>query len=513
MSTAENNKTVVGGVELTNVNYDGECTSEEAQKILDCYISGLESIKDFLLKQLRRVAIYSIEKRQKKRLTPTVKLSIVNVGTCVEVKYSLDALISEYHFYIGAYDIMRIVGETGIDPIDACRRLATHEMLHITLGHLSKSFQRDIHRNIMKENFYQAQNVLDFSCLLTRDQMDDLKRAHPKPNGTVLNIAEDLYINETIGVDMCGITPKIYGLPSGLDELGYYSIIFQILNAEEPGTVPGFNSMGLHTHVSDYYHNIAEDIKDLYASATLQRNEFDVTIVIDSNEFQGSADGKMQDYDATTCFEEHERFKEGKMFGKGQGYRHGDVSRLSKAKTGIWKECNDILNELSKAHQLQKLSLVGKTESWTHFNNRRKQGVGVGSMCIPGKMETKGAIERKITMNNVLFVDVSGSMYDELDAIFAFCEVAIKKLNLTVVFYDTQIVAIYDRNNLDEMEPFVAGGTCAYKAVKEYQENHKNISNLYIITDAEDATLPAVVNEWNTTIWKVLNHHIYKIKG
>ena len=197
----------------------------------------------------------------------------------------------------------------------------------------------------------------------------------------------------------------------------------------------------------------------------------------------------------------YDKMYEDAKFSDKKGNLPDYAQKMTCSKSGIWKEFNDILNELSSSTEM-KLSFIDRYDSWTKFNNRKE-----GDFLYPGKREKFGSTERKIEAQYVIFVDVSGSMTEVIDPLFSFCYFALERLNIKIVFYDTQIVKIFEKGDDIELEPFVAGGTSAYSAVHEYCEKFKKPTRIFIISDCYD-DYGKLIDEFNVKIWQVKGIHI-----
>lgn len=212
-------------------------------------------------------------------------------------------------------------------------------------------------------------------------------------------------------------------------------------------------------------------------------------------EFNSSRDAKKKE------------FTDKQVFSNLQGNIPSYAQKMNIAQTGIWKEFKDLLAELIKIQQNMKVSLVEKIDNWCKFNNRKDS-----SLMYPGKHEVKGAIERKIETKPVLFIDISGSMADVIEPLFTFCYFVLSKIDIELVFYDTEIQYIYKNSKEIKLEPFVCGGTNALNAIKQYEQKYQPPKVIFILSDCFDYTLSEIIKKYNAKVWKINKTHISRYK-
>lgn len=475
------------------------------------------SIEDFSRIYKNKIEIFT--KKISRQFKSLVKMNeednlfidIVPSGTSIEIK-EIDSdipnkdKIKNITLKIGYCEIMLAINNTELDIFEVFCKLVTHEYLHVLCGHFDKNILDQIFYSVHKGRVKGYYN----------NNIDGLRRAFIVENtksynvnncisDEILNIAGDFEINNLINFPGNPfLRAKDFDLPEGLSTLEYYAIIYYTLISFPKDEIKfgNFSSTGEQNFIANYFINSRSKIKELFVNNYMGSSD-KKTSIIDNSNFE-----PMQNryFDENKMEQERKDSSFNKNF---QSNLPDYVHKMSFSKSGIWKEFNDIINDISFSSEM-KLSFVDRYDSWTKFNNRKNDYNG--NLLYPGKREKKGSIERKIDFSYVLFVDVSASMLNVIDPLFTFCYYALEKLNITLVFYDTKIVHIYNKGSEIKLEAFIAGGTDAYASVKEYEEKFKKPTKVFILSDCEDATLSNIEQDYDCKIWCINGTHITPFK-
>ena len=492
------------------------------KNFLNVYGFDIQDHIRYVQKQFRNIYVYKKEKNNgwKSRKHNSVNVKIVESGTQVRFEEFHEEAV--FTLFIGYADVVNVAKELEMDLFDAFCKLVSHEYLHFLLDHLTEDFAKFMHYFVRKSTNprYYWNHTDDRDPIFTcKDETPGNDNYDP----IMANMAEDMYINWMIDMKGYGLRAKEFGLPEGLTEVHYYSIIYHLLNSYPAGEVKTqwFQSKGLDTYLSEHYMPFRELVLKQYlfccaregavSKEMLKAHGFEV---IEAQGGQNSMDIESQigkvNYESDN--EAREEEKRNNAINRAQGNVPAGAQKMHAAKSGIWKSFYDLLRELERDHQKQKLSKVDKVQNWTKFNNR-KDGYG---MMYPGKSEVRGAMERKIMDSTVLFVDVSGSMAEVIEPLFTFCYLALQKCELDLVFYDTEIKAIFSNENVLKLEPFVCGGTDCYAAVKQYEAQKRRPTKVYVLSDCYDSTLHALRQDYgneSTSIWKITRTRLKKWEG
>ena len=506
--------------------------SDEIELFLSVYRNSFEQLKNDLSKQFTRLGVckykYVRNSNEITAMQTVFDLHMEESGTRIQVSLDGAKNMIHYDLFLGFFDILTFSERNDLDIFECAKILATHEYMHMMLGHLDADHASDIQMYVLnnyesklfvsniwllngpKDQIFGAADELDQQELRAIKEMygvarhSDGRTEYLEPN--IANIAFDMMVNSLIGMKNGVIRPEDCGMPQDLEDRHYYSVLFWTLMSFPNGEVPGLRTFGVLTHISEHYMPYRDTMRDMYVQARQQRTQCgDQKIEFPMGIFgQNGGDASKNESGKRTKIRfkmshnptgDVERLREEKMQGELPAY----IEKLNCGMGGLWSGFRNMLRTLERNKQHVKLSMVNKQQDWCKLNNRRKHS----HLVIPGKSETEGALERKLKMHSVLFVDVSGSMRYHSEKTFALAYLAIKKLDTTVVFYDTEIKAIFDRKNLPQLSAFTAGGTYVLGAVEQYEEERKPIDHVIILTDAEDDSIPDVLAHWNAEVWKV----------
>lgn len=510
---------------------------EQIKQFKDVYGFNIEEYVKGIRKQLQTLYIQQesfstnstkIFSKSQIKIKKTANVDIVDTGTkiyLIKFQDSIDLVMK-----IGFEDILMVSEGNQCDLFEAFCKLCTHEYMHLLSGHLDLDTLKRAHsfatlnKNRIASNSWSSRSLfipdsyIDF-CLYD----PDLGMKNLFENPIMFNIACDMYINNIINMKSPSLRASDFGLPEGLNEFHYYGIIYHLLNSYPAGTVKGekFISTGRQNYIAIHYMPAREKILQLWLSCIEQaggsfelNDQYINTTKNDKNiQFSNDIDQNGQNLSndcfknlENKCYEEIQKQKYDNL----RGNIHEYATKMKTAQTGIWSDFNKVLKELERKSQKQKMSYIDRVDDWCKFNTR-KDGYG---LLYPGKNKISGTIERKIGDSYVIFIDISGSMGNVLEPLFTFCYYALKKCNCTIVFYDTQIITECTKADLLKLEPMIAGGTCVYNALKEYEKKHKtNCKAITILSDCED-DYTQVLKEYNdVSIWKIDDNKIKKYNG
>lgn len=472
--------------------------SKQVKDFLNVYGMDISEHAKLVNKQFRNIIFYGTKRQDGKNWAVQKKnrviIKVVDTGTRVQLDEFTDEVI--FTLFIGFNDILAVAEGSNMEIFDAFCKLITHEYMHFLLGHLNIEKIKETH-NFVKKPF-------DFTYIYfstDENEQYNIIFSDPDESGTNLsadrvmyNIACDMRINNIINMQEPSLRATYFGLPEGLNEKCYYAIIFHLLNSYPDGEIVSktFRSTGRQSYIADHYMHLRDIIRKQW-EANQEGWSYDIAEEAGNTKYEVNYDALIKALDEA-------------KFNNLQGNLPAYATKIKIAKTGIWKDFYTILRELEKKSQKRKLSFVDKTTDWCKYNNR-KEGLG---LLYPGKYEIDGAVERKIKLASVIFVDISGSISEVIEPLFTFCYFALKNCNCEIVFYDTQIQAVFDKANALHLEPFVCGGTNALNALVEWeQKNGKKLSNIIILSDCYDFTLKKILASWSdVSIWKVTRNTI-----
>lgn len=443
--------------------------------------------------------------RQFKSISPLdskTKIEIVEKGTKMSLMRTTNAEGQDeiiYTLTIGYEEINMMYENSNMDLFECFCKIVTHEYLHVLCGHFDYGINRDLHSLAIngedKERCLYRPSLL--KIFLAKTNKNDLNK-HKEINQSILNIAGDFEINNLLDIGEPFIRARMFGLPEGLQTTEYYLIVYHVLNSFERGKVKlrNFESSGISNHISDYFSYARNDLLNLFES-----------MGSDSEGMLGDLMGNNECFDYRyRIFEKYEEFTRSQRYGKLQGNVSNYIRKMTISKTGIWKSFNDILNSLMYSVDY-KLSFVDKIPSWTKYNSR-KDGIG---LMYPGKYEVDGAIERKFKNRYALFVDISASMDEVIEPLFTFCYYALSKMDLDLIFYDTEIKYVFNKSSEIKLEPFTCGGTNTLNAVKQYEERFRKPTKIFILTDGYDSTIKQVKSMYDAKVWQISRNHIKEL--
>lgn len=430
----------------------------EIESFIDLYRERINQYSKQINKQFKSIVEFK---------KCTTKIVMMESGT----KIDFNEKLNEITLFIGYSEVFLMCETHQLDIFDAFYKVVTHEYMHVLFGHFDYSELDSIISFVRGESSYPY----DFEESPLFIPSGKNKISH-KLDGKILNIAGDFEINYNLNIHSPFLRAQDFGLPEGLNTMSYYAIIYHVLNSSN--------------YILYYYSNSKERIKKEYDSS-------DNCDVVYSN-------CKNFEFDYYARREKVNEFKRENRFSNLQSKVGTYFEKFNISKTGIWAEFKEISNQIINNEQSMKLSLVDKQENWMKYNNR-KEGMG---FLYPGKSEKLGAFERKFAKSSVLFVDISGSMYRYIEPLFTFCYYILSKINITLVFYNTDIAYIFDKADNIKLEPFIGGGTDFGESYKKYCSSHSNPNNIYILTDAEDSSLNKFKRMKNCKIWKFSDSRI-----
>ena len=308
---------------------------------------------------------------------------------------------------IGFESIMELFNSSSLSILECFFKIVTHEYLHWLLGHLSDEITKQQMILVTCQGGFRKLFHKGGSCLFHNDGSFDSDHCVRK----IQNIAGDFEINRLINIDSPFLRAKNFGLPDSLYTAEYYSIIYHVLNSLPVGVIDDddFKSSGVTNYISEQFIGSRDALLKLYLS----------------DDGMNGNDVKSIDSCAINNVNKVQKLRNKAEFENLQGNIGDFLIKMNTANTGVWKEFNDILNSML-VDPTVRLSFVDKKDTWTKFNNR-KDGDG---MLHPGRMDKFGTINRKMAMHHVIFVDISASMTDMVNVIFAFCYYAIERMNI-----------------------------------------------------------------------------------
>ena len=363
----------------------------------------------------------------------------------------------------------------GFDDFDAFCKVVTHEYLHLALGHFDKFIVNKIACFAKGKANYLSGRALGSPFFVSNH--NTLYRCDFVIKRKILNIAGDFEINDKLGIRKPFLNPVDFGLPSGLSTKEYYSIIYHVLFWEE--------GCGQSSYLHDYYSKEKEKFEKLVSK--VENNESDEFGISDiSSQHTDDYEGPQTVFNVTDKLSDKDLKKIIDMKLRSQSFITDATQKLNTKTNGVWKEFRDIANEIDKVEGKAKLSLVGKAPCWNKFNNRREDPV----LLTPGRILTKGTIDLKFDSYSVLFIDVSGSMDEFYEQLYALSYYLLGKNNIQICTYNSNLEQVFNnRRELETLDFDVSGGTYFSQAYEEFCDTNFTPHNIYIITDGFDSTL------------------------
>lgn len=405
--------------------------------------------------------------------------ALMNSSRSVEIKLaergtSIGVVRGNIVLTIGFNEVQEMK-KLGFDDFDAFCKVVTHEYLHLALGHFDKFIVEKIVCFAKGKTYRLSANAITGPFFVYNNK--SVYRGDLNVNRRILNIAGDFEINDKLGIGKPFLNPADYGLPSGLLTREYYSIIYHVLFWEE--------GCGQSSYLHDYYAKEKNKLEKLLTK--VESNEMDETGISDiSSQYSDDFEGLQTTFNVTDKLSDKDLKKIIDMKLRSQSFITDATQKLNSKTNGVWKEFRDIANEIDKVEGKAKLSLVGKAPCWNKFNNRREDPV----LLTPGRVLTKGTIDLKFDSYSVLFIDVSGSMDEFYEQLYALSYYLLGKNNIQICTYNSNIEQVFNnRGELETMDFDVSGGTYFSQAYEEFCETNFTPHNIYIITDGFDSTL------------------------
>lgn len=448
----------------------------EKEKFESVYEDKINSFTNKTISQIRALLFNSKDSN--------IEIKLVEKGTSIEV-------VKNYITLRIGFNEVQTMKKLGFSDFDAFCKVVTHEYLHLALGHFS-FFVTDKISYFAKGNdkYLYGKNVESPFFVYNHNSVI---RHEFTINRKILNIAGDFEINDKLGIGKPFLNPVDFELPSGLTTKEYYSIIYHVLFWKE--------GCGQSSYLHDYYFRLKDRFEKLISE--VQDGKDSETGISDIS-IQHCDDYKGKVFNVTDKLPDKEFKKLVEMKMKSQSFMTDATEKLNNRPNGVWKEFRDIAKEIDKVEGKAKLSLVDKAPCWTKFNNRREDPV----LLTPGKILTKGTIDLKFDYYSVLFIDVSGSMFEFYEQLYALSYYLLGKNNVQICTYNSNLEQVFNnRRELEFMDFNVSGGTYFERAYEDFCNTNFTPRNIYIITDGYDQTLSRFPQE---IIFKAQNGSIKK---
>lgn len=507
-----------------------------------------------LFEELYGPAIQNFTKKITRQFRSIAKQSNVNIiivdkNTRIECKKKLikDKNLSHktykftYTLYIGYLEISTLhENNPDIDIFDCFMKIVTHEYLHVLLRHVDISFLDKVFE-FSHGIFYTSEDLRSpFFVHRENNSYTEHVIEYKFVDPVLMNIAGDFQINSILNIRNPFLHPSDFGIAANLTCLDYYSLLYHLFVNDPDLNIIDFPLKGVQhsDYLRNFYYPICyEKLKEVILYLKSQQANLSENQTGENNSNNGNNDNNnginvfggdvlgqldninlpenkinfMFDIKKDIDYLANNKLKEF-YYQNLPGKLPSNITRLMAAKTGIWKEFREILNFIKKKETDMKLSLINRVDDWHKFNNRRSS-----DLLYPGKTDVdKGKFLQKFAPSSVMFVDISASMSDVVEPLFTLCNLCLKKLNITLVFYDTEIKRVFHSKDTFEIEPFIAGGTHLYGAYNQYLKEYGSVNNVYVITDGFDLTLSRpdlypLEGAKNVNIWKIRRNSISKM--
>lgn len=497
-------------INMNNENFESEETNIELEE-LD------KDLNDF--KEIYRLRINEFTKKINRQFSLIVPGNIANCKTNIEIKnkgtsvsiqqdYNFEDFSPEtcFNLIIGFNEIKLMCETHNIDIFDSFCKLVSHEYMHVLLNHLDSYFQREtilFAKGELKNDYdYKKNSYYIPSNKGIKRNIKDVTDEEVSKFSRLLNYACDFQINVLLNIREPFMNPKDFDLPEDLEAKEYLSILYHLLEDEYNND---FKESDSGNFISEYFGRCRNNIKEKLDKDLKEFDSYfnDIENSISSSQFGNKysrgnivKDGIFSNKRKEIKENYIKQLRIDKVISQGNISNY--ITKLNSSEFVIWKCFKNILRDIKKSESEYKLSLVDKKDDWCKFNNRKDS-----TLLYPGKIYVSGNIERKIDHSSVMFVDISGSMSMYIEPLFTLCYILLKSLNIKIVFYDTNIITIYDnRNDKIKIDRFIGGGTNFGNSYKEYIEKYKfkKPNKIYILTDGYDYTLPDPSSK-NNSIW------------
>lgn len=411
-----------------------------------------------------------------------------------------------------------------VDIFEAFNKVLTHEYLHVVLQHTNKTYFYKYLDRLTNGSYYSSSYIestapysaefLHITPFKNRSNIwNNKEKAVSKIDHKLLNIAGDFEINNLI--NLCsGILPENYGLPKNLNAYCYYNILYQFkygvysgddhiyryfqerLNFEQKMNLHML--LGFDSEFKSFCKGNGLNIEDFKEIEYKQDVDFD-----NIEYYMGNFRDRLRD---NAIRNEITKIK----YAKSQGNIHQDLQKIDIAEVGVWKDMRELYNKVKDSEGEINKARVKKVDTWSKFNVRKDESVFI----YPGKHQIKGnGFDMINEPKSVVFVDVSGSMENTADILYSILYMLNKNLDMKIVFYDTQVIKVYENIKNSEIEPGFACGTDLLYSIEDYAKNYtKNkIKNIYVLTDGYDWSIREAKEKYNVSVWELSANSINEI--
>lgn len=439
-------------------------TKEEFRNL---YYIKIQNLKLVLSKQFREICYDK---------NVFCDVQIVDNGTRVEYKENKNvnngcvSYEKTFTLYIGFDEIETMYNNTDYDAFECLNKIISHEYLHILFG----DFEKAKLNNMYNFNLgVKKSNVPDSPFFVKSSNNNNIfdETGYIKIDKKLSNICFDLVINEVLEIGSPFINYEDLEVPPSLNCFEYYSILYQDLKNGNNKTLNmiyeciDVDSNNIESH-ERFNKDVDSPIVPKYKNKAFKKFNMD-NIVSKINKYKGSG-----------------------------SYKNKIFEKFSTSNIAKYVKFRNFMSKIIKGSKFTKLSYIDRIDDWTRYNNRK----AFGNMLYPGKIEVTNGFLRKFRPCPVVFVDCSESMYDIAEIVYCFCYSILGAIDARIVFYDTEILDVYDDANALNMPYYNGGGTSIAEVLKEYEEKYRILpSDIYVITDGVDY-YPSTIKKENILI-------------
>lgn len=444
-----------------------------------------------------------------KQIAESQKFNLAHLAKRLNSKYSIRESGTSVSFRQGKngyYDVELIIGfkelydmymtHKNLSFRECANKLITHEFLHVLYGDFDKAKLKRAH-----QNYCQSSGKKD-----------------PFPSSfdyKLYNIAADFVINRNLGIYNPFMRAEYFGLEDHFTAEEYYAMLKSMKDSMEK--FKSEDSIEVEDDKSDDYDesdeecksnqqisnnytnnrkqngkNYEDSLEEIWDS--MKNNDFAQEVLDGTNDFiQDIAEG-MENWQNNGEFEGgYPYITDGFGYNVMPGNAHMNhnpkvVKRKRKEFNEKWKRIVKLIEKEEGKDRTFKS--YGRRDDWGRFNNRK---YAVSELMYPGKEPAAGSIEQKISSAGVIFVDISGSMYDVIDELHQFLIEVVSKTGVTLAFYDSDLVSVKTSSSqLSKKEiimPDAGGGTSFVKSFHTYCDKFdfdKTKQKVYVFTDGYD---------------------------
>ncbi|MGM0197278.1 hypothetical protein [Enterococcus sp. AZ180] len=319
-------------------------------------------------------------------------------------------------------------------------------------------------------------------------------------NHKIRNVAEDLQINESIGLPdwMHGLRAEDMALPKKLTWKEYYEILLD-QSSSDMSDIAGIPEDEAREAIESEDESFSEEIAKALEKVLGESADLQCDGVHDRFQDQEITDEElaeqMKNY-SNSMKKDMERLSE-----PSKDYKDNEnfEMALDKLESEI-KNSKRFIKMVSKEAFLKIKSLQKQEELTFHRLNNRKDDA---SIILPGSMPGIDVAGNEYT--SLVFFDSSGSMFGLERQMQAMIEL-LKREKISIAYYGSYLGTV--ETYKDEFSGIEClGGNDLYLALKQFTEKYGRPLSVYLITDGGEFTIKKVAAEYPNLIVGEFSHN------